>query len=150
MLPFIAMAICSPLGGVISDAMTKRKGSRIGRSGVAVVGMILAAVFLVVGSRAQNTQLAVFVLAGCAGALYLSQSSFWSVTADIGGASSGSVSGFMNMANQIGGMITAQLTPLIASRFGWTAAFLVAAVLCLGGALAWLVVDPSKRLDLET
>jgi ACS family glucarate transporter-like MFS transporter len=109
--------------------------------------MILAAVFLVIGSRVHNTQLAIFVLAGGAGALYLSQSSFWSVTADLGGASSGSVSGFMNMGNQIGAMITASLTPWIASRLGWTAAFLVAASLCVLGALAWLFVDPCKQLD---
>jgi len=149
MLPFIAMAICSPLGGFISDAIAKSKGPRAGRGGVAVFAMILAAFFLVIGSRAQNTQVAIFVLAGGAGALYLSQSSFWSVTADIGGASSGSVSGFMNMGNQFGGMITASLTPWIASKLGWTAAFLVAAVLCLCGALAWLFVDPRKRLDTE-
>src|SRR5256885_11546305 len=87
--------------------------------------MMLAAVFLIVGSRAGNINVAVVVLAGGAGALYLSQSSFWSVTADIGGKSSGSVSGFMNMGNQFGAMITASLTPLIAPRFGWASAFFV-------------------------
>jgi len=146
MLPFLAMAVCSPLGGVLSDGATKRKGARAGRCGLAVVAMILAAVFLVAGSSAENTRVAVLVLAGGAGALYLAQSSFWSVTADIGGASSGSVSGFMNMGNQIGGMITASLTPWIASRLGWKAPFFVAAALCLGGAAAWLFVDPLKRL----
>lgn len=149
MLPFIAMAICSPLGGLVSDALAKSKGPRVGRSGVAVFAMILAAIFLVIGSRAQNTQVAVLVLAGGAGALYLSQSSFWSVTADIGGASAGSLSGFMNMGNQIGGMITAVLTPWIAARLGWTTAFYVAAALCLFGALTWLLVDPRKRLDSQ-
>ena len=147
MLPFIGMAVCSPLGGVVSDAVTRRRGARAGRSGVAVFAMILAAIFLAFGSNAENTRLAVLVLAGGAGALYLSQSSFWSVSADIGGASSGSVSGFMNMGNQIGGMITASLTPWIASRLGWKAPFFVAAALCLGGAAAWLFVDPLKRLD---
>ena len=147
MLPFLAMAVCSPLGGVLSDAATRRRGARAGRSGVAVLAMVLAAVFLVFGSRAENTRLAVLVLAGGAGALYLSQSSFWSVTADIGGRSSGAVSGFMNMGNQFGGMITASLTPWIASRLGWKAPFFVAAVLCLGGAAAWLFVDPLRRLD---
>jgi ACS family glucarate transporter-like MFS transporter len=109
--------------------------------------MALAAVFLVIGSRAGNAQLAVVVLAGGAGALYLSQSSFWSVTADIGGNSAGSVSGFVNAGNQFGAMITASLTPWIAAHFGWTTAFLVAAALCLCGALTWLLVDPRKRLD---
>jgi len=147
MLPFIAMAVCSPLGGVASDVITRSRGARAGRSGVAVFAMILAAVFLVLGSSAENVRIAVLVLAGGAGALYLSQSSFWSVSADIGGLSSGSVSGFMNMGNQFGGMITASFTPWIAARLGWKAPFFVAAALCLCGALAWLFVDPSRRLD---
>ena len=147
MLPFIAMAVCSILGGILSDVVTRSKGARVGRCGVAVFAMILAAIFLVLGSSAENARVAVVVLAGGAGALYLSQSSFWSVSADIGGASSGSVSGFMNMGNQFGGMITASLTPWIASRLGWKAPFFVAAALCLGGATAWLFVDPRNRLD---
>src|SRR5262249_29777923 len=130
-LPFAAMAACSLLGGLVNDAVARKWGPRIGRGSIATIALTLAAIFLIVGSRAENTQVAVLVLAGGAGALYLSQSSFWSVTADIGGRSSGSVSGFMNMGNQIGGMITASLTPLIASRFHWTTAFLVAAALCL-------------------
>jgi ACS family glucarate transporter-like MFS transporter len=79
----------------------------------------------------------------------LSQSSFWSVTADIAGASAGSVSGFMNMGNQIGAALTASLTPWIAARFGWTTSFLVAAGLCVVGALSWLVVDPSQELRVS-
>ncbi len=146
-LPFAAMAACSLLGGLVNDALAKKWGPRAGRCSIAVLALTLAAIFLIVGSRAENTQVAVFVLAGGAGALYLSQSSFWSVTADIGGTSAGSVSGFMNMGNQIGGMITAVSTPWIASRFGWTSAFLVAASLAVLGALAWLLVDPCKRLD---
>jgi ACS family glucarate transporter-like MFS transporter len=78
--------------------------------------------------------------------LYLSQSSFWSATADIAGSSAGSVSGIMNMGNQIGGAITASLTPLLAARFGWTASFGVAAVLCAVGALTWLLVKPEHTL----
>jgi len=39
----------------------------------------------------------------------------------------------MNMGAQIGGAVTAQLTPWIAREFGWTASFLVAAALCVLG-----------------
>jgi ACS family glucarate transporter-like MFS transporter len=146
MLPFIAMAICSPAGGVLSDWITRRYGKRWGRCGVAVVGIGLAAVFVASGSTVSSPRLASIVLAGGAGALYLSQSTFWSVTADIAGESAGSVSGVMNMGAQIGGTVTATLTPLIASRFGWGASFGVAAFLCGTGALAWLLVDPSRQL----
>jgi ACS family glucarate transporter-like MFS transporter len=148
-LPFLAMAACSPLGGAISDKLTKLYGKRVGRCGIAIFGLLLTAVFLVLGSQVQSARLASFVLAGGAGALYLSQSSFWSVTADIAYGSSGSVSGFMNMGNQIGGGITLILTPFLASRFGWTTSFFVAAGLSVLGAVAWLFVDPERGLSPE-
>ncbi len=148
-LPFLAMAVTCPLGGVLSDWLTRRKGRRWGRCGVAVAGIALAGVFLAFGSSVGSARLASVILAGGAGALYLSQSSFWSVSADIGGAFSGSVSGFMNMGAQLGGAVTASLTPAIASRYGWTASFLVAASLSTLGSLAWLAVEPEQRLARE-
>ena len=146
-LLFLTMAACSPLGGVISDKLTKLYGKRIGRCGIAVFALLLTAIFLAFGSQVHSARLASMVLAGGAGALYLSQSSFWSVTADIGSGSSGSVSGFMNTGNQIGGALTASLTPAIASRLGWTVPFYVAAGLAALGAVAWLFVNPERTLS---
>ena len=146
MLPFLAMAVCCALGGLLNDRLTKWRGERLGRCGVAAISIALTSVFLIVGSRAADSQVASLVLAGGAGMLYLAQSSFWSVTADIGGRSSGAVSGFMNMGAQAGGAVTAILTPVIAEHYGWTASFLVAAALCVVGSLAWLAVDPRKTL----
>ncbi|HZQ24451.1 MAG TPA: MFS transporter [Terriglobales bacterium] len=149
MLPFLAMATCCLIGGSVSDALTKTHGPRIGRCILAAVSIAAAGVFLVFGSEASSARVAGVVLAGGAGALYLSQSSFWSVTADIGGTSSGAVSGFMNMGAQVGGAITASLTPWIAGRFGWAASFLVAAALCGIGAVAWVFVDPAQKLPVS-
>ncbi|MFN7994518.1 MAG: MFS transporter [Bryobacteraceae bacterium] len=147
MLPFLAMATFSPLGGYLSDRLVKRYGKRVARTGLPVFAMALAGAFIVCAMRVQDARIASLVLAGGAGALYLSASGFWSVTADIGGHSAGSVSGVMNMGNQIGGTVTASLTPLLARSFGWPASFLVAAALCVLGALAWLLVDPRRTLS---
>jgi MFS transporter, ACS family, glucarate transporter len=147
MLPFLAMATGSTLGGWISDRLTRACGKRAGRCGVAVAGMALAAAFIAVGPQVASARLASVVLAGGAGALYLSQSSFWAVTADMAGASAGSLSSLMNMGGQIGGAVTASLTPLIARHFSWTASFLTAAGLCAAGSLAWLAVDPYAELS---
>ncbi len=67
------------------------------------------------------------------------------MTADISGPRAGSASGFMNMGAQLGGGLTALLTPVIAQHFGWTYPFLIAATLSALGAVAWLPVDPSQR-----
>ena len=146
MLPFIAMAVCSPVGGIICDFVTRHYGKRWGRCGIAVVGIGLASVFILIGAKTASPQVASFVLAGGAGALYLSQSSFWSVSADVAGPWAGTVSGAMNTGGQIGGALTAILTPAIAGRFGWSASFVTAAALCVVGSLVWLVVDPDHKL----
>jgi len=146
MLPFLAMLVCCLLGGTVNDRLTKWRGPRLGRCGLAAFAMGVAGIFIACGSQVQGVRLASVVLAGGAGALYFSQSSFWSVTADIAGGSAGSVSGFMNMGGQVGGALTGSLTPWIAVRYGWTASFLVAAGLCLLGALTWLAVDPLNTL----
>jgi MFS transporter, ACS family, glucarate transporter len=146
MLPFIAMAVTSPTGGWISDRLTRRYGKRIGRGAIASFGLAMAGVFLLIGPQEQDARLASIVLAGGAGALYLSQSSFWSITADIAGRSAGSVSGVMNTGNQLAGALTASLTPFLAREFGWTTAFLVAAGCCMVAALCWLFVDPKREL----
>lgn len=146
-LPPLAMVACSLLGGVVNDKLTKAYGKRVGRCGISVFALSLTAILLALGSQAVSAQLASLVLAGGAGALYLAQSSYWSVTADIAGSRAGSTSGFMNMGAQLGGGVTAVLTPFIAVHLGWTYPFLVAACLSAFGALAWLAVDPTRNLD---
>jgi ACS family glucarate transporter-like MFS transporter len=146
MIPFMAMTVCCIGGGFISDRLCRRYGFRFGRCGIAVFSLALTAVFLVVGSHVEGARAASLILAGGAGALYLSQSSFWAVSADIAGTRSGVVSGVMNMACQIGGAITASFTPWLAARFGWNAAFLFAAGLAMVGALLWLLVNPAATL----
>jgi ACS family glucarate transporter-like MFS transporter len=144
-LPFLAMAVFSPAGGWISDRITRSQGPRVGRCYLSAVTIFVSAVFLVFGTHVETPQFASVILAGGAGALYFSQSCYWSMSADIGMGSAGSVSGLMNMGGQIGGSITASLTPWIADRFGWTMSFLVAAGLSAAGAAAWLLVKPTEK-----
>jgi MFS transporter, ACS family, glucarate transporter len=149
-LPFLAMSAFCIAGGQLSDAITRSRGPRLGRCVLASIAVFIAGIFVASGALAADARVASVILAGGAGALYVSQSSFWSVTADLAGHSSGSVSGFMNMGAQIGGAVTAQLTPWIAEHFGWTASFLVAAGLCVVGSAAWLFVDPQRALARES
>jgi ACS family glucarate transporter-like MFS transporter len=146
-LPFLAIAICSPLGGAIADWLTKHFGARLGRCGVPVFALALAAVFLIFGSAAADARVSSMVLAGGAGSLYLSQSAYWAVAADLGRKSSGSLSGFMNMINQFAGALTAISTPYLGEKFGWDMSFRVGATVAALGAIAWLFVDPRATLS---
>lgn len=143
MIPFLAMAIFCPIGGIINDAVARRSGLRAGRCGVSVIAFALTAALLLVGSRVHSPAAACLVLGGGAGALYLSQSSFWSVSADLAGARSGWYSGIMNLGNQLGAALTASLTPYFAVHFSWGAAFACAASAAMVGGILWLFIDPS-------
>ncbi|MDE1177293.1 MAG: MFS transporter [Edaphobacter sp.] len=147
MLPFLSMTVCCLVGGALSDRLTARYGLRVGRCVLASVALAFTGVFLVLGSQVSSPQLAGVILAGGAGALYLSQSSFWSVSNDIAGRSSGVFSSMVNMGGQIGGAVTASLTPWIAQRFGWTTSFALAAAFAVLGAICWLTVHPERPLD---
>jgi ACS family glucarate transporter-like MFS transporter len=147
MLPFLSMTVGCLAGGALSDRLTRRYGLRVGRCGLASVAFLFTAVFLILGSRVQSPHLAGVILAGGAGALYVSQSSFWSVSADIAGRSSGVFSSMVNMGAQIGGAVTASLTPWVAQRFGWTTSFAIAAALAIVGAVLWMTVHPERPLN---
>jgi hypothetical protein len=54
----------------------------------------------------------------------------------------------MNMGGQLGGVLTAWPTPVIAQRYGWTSSFLAAAIWSGFGGIAWLLVEPEQRLVL--
>jgi MFS transporter, ACS family, glucarate transporter len=148
MLPFLSMTIGCLAGGALSDRLTRAYGLRTGRCGLASVAFFFTAIFLVLGSRVQSPQLAGVILAGGAGALYVSQSSFWSVSADIAGRSSGVFSSMVNMGAQVGGAVTASLTPWVAQRFGWTTSFAIAAALAALGGVLWMTVHPERPLEV--
>jgi MFS transporter, ACS family, glucarate transporter len=144
--PFVAMSLGSLIGGAASDWLAHHVSQRVGRCYLPGFALLLTGVLLAVGSTVQSAVAATALLACAAGALYLSQSSFWSVTADFAGEHASVVSGTMNMACQIGGAVTSSLTPMIAARFGWQASFLTATALAVLGAAAWLLVNPNARL----
>jgi ACS family glucarate transporter-like MFS transporter len=150
MLPFLCMTVFCLLGGKLTDIFTRSYGLRIGRCGLASGASLLTAVFLVLGSQVASPQLAGVVLAVGAGALYLSQSAYWAVAIDIAGPSSGVFSSIINMGGQIGGAVTASLTPWIAQRFGWTTSFATAAGFATLSAILWLTIHPERPLEVAS
>lgn len=148
-LPFIAMTVGCLTGGTVCDWVAAHFGLRMGRCGLPAIAFALTAIFLLAGSWVQSPLAAAVLLAGGAGSLYLAQSSYWAVCADIAGENTSVLTGVINMGGQIGGAVTTSLTPLIAAHFGWEAAFGTAAALGLLGAVMWLLVDPKCPLTPE-
>lgn len=148
MMPFACMTVFCLGGGFTSDLLTRTHGLRVGRSFLGSVSMVLTAIFLVSGSRVTDNFTAAVLLSLGAGCLYFGQSTFWSVSTDLAGKNSGVFSSIMNMSCQIGGAITASLTPYLAKHYDWKMPFSVAATLVLLGAVAWLFVHPERPLEV--
>ena len=146
MIPFIAMTLGCLFGGFISDQIAAHFGLRIGRTLIPGAALVLTAILLLIGPRARQPETAALVLALGAGVLYIAQSGFWAVAADIAGENTSVVSAIVNMGGQIGGACATSVTPLIASRFGWSMSFLVAAALTLAGGIAWGAINPRSHI----
>jgi ACS family glucarate transporter-like MFS transporter len=144
--PFIAMTVGSLAGGATSDWLARAWSPRAGRCFLPAFALTMTGIFLLVGSRAHGAVTATVVLGLGAGALYVSQSCYWSVIADFAGEFAGVVTSTVNMSCQVGAAVTASLTPLIAGHFGWEASFFVATLSALVAAAAWLFVNPNARL----
>ena len=50
--PFLAGGIAAPIGGWLSDALSRRFGKRIGRCGIGLGGLLWTAVFIFAGASA--------------------------------------------------------------------------------------------------
>ena len=149
MLPMGMMVVGSIAGGAIADWVSRQWSMRAGRCNFSAVTLFLTAIFLVLGARAANPVVATIVLAGGAGMLYLSQSAYWALAADFGGPHAGVVSGLVNMTGMVAATLTASVTPWLGIHWGWEWAFYVGAILAVAGAVAWLLVDPAKRVQEE-
>ena len=138
--PFIAMALFCPLGGWLSDRLTKIYGRREGRNGVGGAGMLLTGLLIFSGAMAREPYTAIVLLSLGAGILYATVGAYWASTIDLSHEHSGALSGLMNMGANLGGTLSPMLTPLIGEAWGWPAALTVAAGVAFLGSLLWLGV----------
>ena len=113
---------------------------RWGRRTCIFIGLFGASTVLLIGGRIANPYIAASVLSLGAGFNAFSTVSFWAATIDISREYAGSLSGFMNMAGNIGGAISPALTPYLAERYGWITAIDVAALAIGSAGLVWFFV----------
>jgi ACS family glucarate transporter-like MFS transporter len=146
--PFLISAAVAPLGGWVSDALSRRFGKRIGRCGIGFGGPLLSSGLIYVGAATSDPYLSVVCLSFGEGALFLSVAAYWATTIDLAKPYAGAVSGLMNMGGNLAGTLSPTLTPYLAQTFGWNSALYVAAALAFIGAFFWLGIHPERPIDL--
>ncbi|MGC2447080.1 MAG: MFS transporter, partial [Candidatus Sulfotelmatobacter sp.] len=144
-LPWIATTFAIPLGGVFSDLAVTRWGATWGRRSLPLAALCISGIFLVIGARTPNANLAVAALTACTVLVICTEGPFWATMTQLSGEHSGIAGGTMNFGSNIGGAISPALTPWLAERIGWESALTLTAGLALVAGLLWLGV----RVDTE-
>ena len=116
---------------------------------MAFIGMVGAALMLVLSTKIQSPTLAMVILGLASFANDLSVPCGWAACMSVGGRFAGSISGSMNMFGQIGGAVGAVAVGQILKYSGdnWVLTFWVAAGVYLVAALSWVFIDPVTPLD---
>ncbi len=146
-VPFIMMLFSAPLGGYFSDRSLRRFGHPWGRRVPVFVGAALSCLCILIGARIENPYLAICTLAIAGGCNIFVSVSCWVMPNDLSRHYSASLAGLLNMANNLGGVVSPTLTPWIAARYGWTTALDVAAVVMMGMGSLWLLIHPDRVID---
>jgi ACS family glucarate transporter-like MFS transporter len=142
-MPWILSIISIPLGGLISDSLSKGKfGTTLGHRIVPIGGLAMSGILISIGAHTSSAIMAAISLAFATAFILCVESPFWTMMLRISGSKSGTAGGIMNMGSNIGGFISPALTPIIAYYIGWENALHVAAVLAIIAALLWLGIKP--------
>jgi MFS family permease len=141
--PFLAWVLMMPLGGWLADRLVARHGVKRGLRWVAIGALSVSVFCLAAALNVDEINSLVALLSLSFGFAAIADVVFWAAVISMGGTQAGAAGGLMNTGGNFGGAIAPFLTPLIASRYGWTAALYVAALVALTGVVAWLQIDPS-------
>lgn len=148
--PFIGGAVGSLCAGWLIDRIYKKGKWQLSRRLPAMIGFTLAATGLLMSLAMESPLGAVlwFTVAIFGADMTLSPS--WSFCTDIGRKNAGAVSGTMNMAGNVGSLVTALAFPYFLKWTGSTTPFFfVAAGLNVLAIILWSQMKPDKPLELE-
>ena len=145
-LPFVAGSLAATVGGWTCDRLCQSIGPRWGCRLPGIVGMVLVAIFLVLGALATNAVMAVVLLSICFASTQFTEGAYWAGATYIGGRHTSAATGVLNTGGNLGGVISAPLIPILVDHFDWLIALSSGSVFALLSALLWLWVRADEPL----
>jgi sugar phosphate permease len=146
-LSYFLGAIGCIVGGFASDFLSKKFGLKLGRRIVGVAGLGLSSICFLGAGMTTDNQLAGYLLALCVFLKDLTLPVAFAVCVDIGKRNSGTVTGAMNFAGQMGGFFITIIFGTIVQQTGNFnyPLFLIAGCLIVASAL-WFFIDPTEEI----
>lgn len=146
-LPLLFGAVGNWFSGIMVDMIYRKNKWKLSRKIPAIIGFSLVIAGMLGSINMETVTGAVFLLSIAVFGADMTLSPSWSFCIDIGKKNSGTVSGTMNMAGNIGSFITALAFPYLLS---WTGSentfFIVAASLAFISIFSWIYMNPEKAL----
>jgi sugar phosphate permease len=143
-LPLWAGVLGGMLGGILSDAVLLRTGSRrLARQGVAIGSLLLAVLIYILAYQFADVSLAVLTMGIGYGIMTFSSPCAYALTMDMGGRNLAIIFATMNMAGNLGATAFTTYIPQIAEKLGWNAALYVFLGMHVVAILCWLPLDPN-------
>jgi sugar phosphate permease len=161
-IPPAVMVVGMLLGGWVSDLMVRRFGYRLGRMIVPVGGMLLGALGLYAGAKADAIEWIVGWFSLALGAIGATESPFWSTAIELGGRRhGGTAGGIFNTGGNIGGIVAPYLTPWVALKFehvswvptyfgdSWRMSLYLGSLIVVAGVIVWVWINPAERISSD-
>jgi MFS transporter, ACS family, glucarate transporter len=144
MAPPLAAALGAASGGALTARLCKQFGLAWGFRIVPLIGLVTAALLLLIAARVVNPYVAVVALTLCFGCLELTEGSFWGATMTIGRGDTMATSGIVNTGGCLGGIIGIPIVAYLSGHQSWDTAFAFGSLSAVASALVWLAIDPSE------
>ncbi|MGJ8726036.1 MAG: MFS transporter [Roseibacillus sp.] len=163
-IPLLGGFLGNLTSGALVDRLFRSGNLQLSRRIPAIIGFSLAAIGLLASLHMDNVVGAVAFLTLAVFGADMTLSPSWSFCVDIGGKNAGTVSGTMNMAGNVGSVITSLAFPYLTAWFAastWVGPnapfsretepfFYLAATLNLLAIALWMLMDPRKPLIEES
>jgi MFS transporter, ACS family, glucarate transporter len=145
-LPFLLAGIADVVGGWLTDRIARRS-LRAARCGLGCAAFLTSAALLFATTAAAQPIVKAALLALALGSADLALSAAWAAPLDVAAAHAGVITGLMNTFGNLGGLLAPWVVGWSVDRLhSWTVPFHVTAVVYIAGAIAWLAVDPERRI----
>jgi len=148
--PWVVGAVAASVGGLWCDRLCKRIGPRWGCRIPSIVGLSLAAGFLLLGALAKNPYLAVVFLSLSFGSTQLTEGPYWAAAIFVSGKQASAATGVMNTGGNVVGGIGALLVPITVEAFGWVPALATGSVFAMIGVGLWFFIRADKPITFHS
>lgn len=141
MMPYLVAIITYPAGGYLADGASKKFGQNVGRKLFPIIGLFIAGVLLILGSKANSAGAAVTLISASNGFLTLTMGGFFTMPVVFSQKNAGMITGIFTTLGTVAGILAPILTGIMIDASGeYDFALYIGALVAIAGAVILLTI----------